>query len=120
MKKLINKHFLLVGFFLTLTKVVSAQSETKIKEDSLPVIIQNQLHKNYSSYKINYIYKKLDKQQNITYRVEVQKKTTQVEFLFDNLGKLIKKEKRKVYTYDGTEKSNSLSSPSNSNDGHNH
>ena len=57
-----------------------------------------------------------DKQQNITYKVEVQKKTTQIELLYDKDGKLISKEKSKIYTYDGTEPIKAK--PAKSNDGH--
>lgn len=97
---------------------VFAQTETKIKQDSLPTTVHNELHKKYAAYAINSVLKITDKQQNITYKVEVQKKSTLIELVYDRDGKLINKEKSKVYSFDGTEKIKS-STPTQSNDGHN-
>lgn len=114
------KYFALLSLTLLIINVCSAQTETKIPGDSLPALVHNELYKKYSGYTVNSIFKKVDKLQNVTYKIEVQKKTTQIELLYDKHGELISKEKSKIYTYDGTEKSRSPSSPSKSNDGHNH
>lgn len=112
------KYFAMLSLTLLVINVCSAQTETKIPEDSLPAFAHNELHKKYSGYTVNSIFKKMDKLQNVTYKVEVQKKTTQIELLYDKQGNLISKEKSKIYTYDGTEKPKSV--PAKSNDGHNH
>lgn len=93
-----------------------AQTETKIKQDSLPPTVHNELHKQYVAYTVNSIYKVTDKQQNIIYKIEVQKKSKLIELVYDNQGKLISKQKNKIYSFDGTEKPKS--SPTQSNDGH--
>ncbi len=97
---------------------VFAQTEIKIKQDSLPITVNNELHKQYATYAVTSILKLSDKQQNVTYKIEVQKKNTVIDLLYDNQGKLISKVKSKIYSYDGTEKPKST--PANSNDGHNH
>ncbi len=120
MKKVIREYFVMLSLTLVVINVCSAQTETKLHEDSLPAIVHNELHKKYAHYTVNSISKKVDQLQNITYKIEVQKKSTVIDLLYDKQGKLIGKEKSKVYSYDGTEKSRSPSSPSKSNDGHNH
>lgn len=116
MKTIIQKQFIVTSLILVLTGICSAQSEAKMPKDSLPSMIHTELHKKYTAYTVNSILKITDKQQNITYKVEVQKKSTMIELLYDNDGKLISKNKSKVYTYDGTEKPRST--PVKSNDGH--
>ncbi|MDO9001041.1 MAG: hypothetical protein Q7W45_14840 [Bacteroidota bacterium] len=116
MKTTIQKQFLITSIMLALIGICSAQTETKISKDSLPSAVHTELHKKYITYTVNSILKITDKQQNITYKVEVQKKSTMIELLYDNHGKLISKDKSKVYTYDGTEKPRST--PVKSNDGH--
>jgi len=120
MKNVTINYFAILSLTLVVVNVCSAQTETKFPEDSLPAIVHNELYKKYVRYTLNSISKKVDQLQNITYKIEVQKKSTVIELLYDNQGKLIGKEKSKVYSYDGTEKSKSPSSPSKSNDGHNH
>lgn len=116
MKKITPKQFLITSVMLALTGICSAQTETKISKDSLPSTIHAELHKKYAAYAVNSVLKITDKQQNITYKVEVQKKSTMIELHYDKDGKLISKDKSKVYTYDGTEKPKST--PVKSNDGH--
>lgn len=94
-----------------------AQTETKIKQDSLPLTVHDELQKQYVAYTVNSIYKVTDKQQNIIYKIEVQKKSKLIELVYDNKGTLISKEKSKIYSFDGTEKIKS-STPTQSNDGH--
>lgn len=95
-----------------------AQTQTKIPQDSLPAIVHNELHKKYTAYVVNSILKIVDKQQNLTYKIEVQKKATLIELTYDSQGKQISKEKSKIYTFDVTEPRKPKSSQSN--DGHNH
>lgn len=120
MKISVRKQIIITGIMLVITSLCFAQTETKIPQDSLPAAAHNELHKKYAAYAVNSVLKITDKQQNITYKIEVQKKTTQIELLYDKEGKLISKEKSKIYTYDGTEKIKPKSTPSKSNDGHNH
>lgn len=113
MKKIILLHLILLLIF---AKNISAQSETKIPQDSLPTAVHDELHKQYTAYTVNNIYKVTDKQQNIIYKIEIQKKSKLIDLVYDNQGKIISKEKSKIYSFDGTEKSKS--SPTKSNDGH--
>jgi hypothetical protein len=113
MKNIIPLPLISLLFF---ANTISAQTQTKIPQDSLPLVTHNELHKKYAAYTVNSISKITDMQQNITYKVEVQKKTTMIELLYDNQGKLISKEKSQIYY--GTEPVKSK--PSQSNDGHNH
>lgn len=94
-----------------------AQTETKTDQDSLPALVHNDLHKQYVAYTVNSIYKVTDKQQNIIYKIEIQKKSKLIDLVYDNQGKLISKQKSKIYSFDGTEKPKA-SSPTPSNDGH--
>lgn len=119
MRKVIIQHFVALGVALVIINDCSAQVESKIQEDSLPVIIHNDLHKKYAHYATNSVLKKTDNLQNITYRIEIQKKSTVIELLYDKEGKLISKVKSKVYSYDGTEKPMAPSS-NQSNHGHGH
>jgi hypothetical protein len=104
--------------FLLIPLGVLAQNGTKkkITADSLPAIIHDELHKQYATYSVNSIYKSTDELQNTIYKIEVQKKSKLVELVYDNQGKLISKEKSKIYSFDGTEKPKAA--PSQSNDGH--
>ncbi|MDO9184414.1 MAG: hypothetical protein Q7W13_00260 [Bacteroidia bacterium] len=122
MKKAIINYFVMLSLTFVIINVCSAQTETKIPGDSLPALVHNELNKNYALYSVNSISRKVDQLQNSTYKIEVQKKSTVIELHYDKQGKLINKEKSKVYTYDGTEKtrSPSPSSPGKSGDGHNH
>lgn len=97
---------------------VFAQTETKIKQDSLPTTVHNELHKKYAAYAVNSVLKITDFQQKHKYKIEVQKKSTVIELIYDNDGKLISKEKSKIYSFDGTEKITPKSEPSKSNEGH--
>lgn len=119
MEKTKRNYFVTAGLSLLLTGVCSAQTETKIPEDSLSVIVHNELHKKYSRYNINEILKVADKKENVFYKITVEKKTTQIELLYDKHGKFISKEKSRIYTFDGTEQPKAAPSKSN-NDGHNH
>lgn len=62
-------------FFLIILMpfVAVAQTETKIRKDSLLPTVRNELDKKYNAYSLNNVLKITDKQQNITYKVEVQK-----------------------------------------------
>lgn len=111
------KYFAMLSLTLLIINVCPAQTETKIPEDSLPAFAHNELHKKYSGYTVNSIFRKVDTLQSVTYKVEVQKKTTQIELLYDKRGKLICKEKSKIYTYDGTEKPKSKPSSGTSSGG---
>ena len=93
-----------------------AQTETKIPQDSLPAIVQNALLKKYASFKTEGIFKISDKQNVITYRVELEKKEKSVVLIYDIQGNLNSREKSKILTYDGSEKLPSKSESSN--DGH--
>ena len=121
MKKSIISYVIILSLTLVVINVCAAQTEIKIPDDSLPALIHSELHKKYARYVTNSVLKKTDNLRNITYRIEIQKKSTVIELLYDKEGKLISKIKSKVYSYDGTEKSRTPSSePHQSNDGHNH
>lgn len=96
-----------------------AQAETKIPEDSLPVLIHNKLNKKYSHYYINEILKVAERTKNVFYKITVEKKNTEIELLYDNQGKLISKKKNRIYTFDGTEQRKKAPSKPN-HAGHNH
>lgn len=117
MKNLIF-HLLLIAIFVLIAANSYAQIETKIPQDSLPSNVHNELHKKYSAYAVNSILKIEDKQQTITYTVEVQKKTTLIRLVYYSDGKLISKDKCKIYSFDGTERIKSKQEKSS--DGHNH
>ena len=118
--KMKNLIFLLLSITISVLIITNsyAQTETKIPQDSLPAIVHNELHKKYATYAVNSILKIVEKQQTITYNVEVQKKTTLIRLVYSSDGKLISKEKSKIYSFDGTEPI--ISKPTQSNDGHNH
>ena len=104
-------------YFTAHTNVCMAQSAIKIPEDSLPKIIHDELHKKYSAYKVNSITKKSE-HEKITYSLEIQKKNTLLRLLYDSDGKLLSKDKSKIFTFYGTEPVKSK--PVQSDDGHNH
>ncbi len=108
--------FLLISLFSPF--YVSAQTETKIVLDSLPVLIKVELAKEYHTFKVNHITRNTDNKDSVTYRIELQKKNTMVKLIYDKNGMLISKQKSKVFTYDDTEKPKSA--PKKHNDGHNH
>ncbi len=123
MTKYIKNQFFITLVMLALTNICSAQTETNVPQDSLPAAAHNELHKKYVAYAVISIIKITDKQQKITYKVEVQKKTTSIELHYDKEGNLISKEKSKIYSFVGTEKIKPKSVPSKSNDsqgGHQH
>lgn len=112
-----SKKTLLTSFLALLANFLLAQTEIKLPEDSLPKSIHNELHKKYSSYAVNSIVKKSDKG-SVSYALELQRKNNLLRLLYDANGKLLDKDKSKIYTYDGTEPVKSK--PVQSNDGHNH
>lgn len=103
MKNRIRKCLTALILSILAITVCSAQTEIKIPEDSLPVAAHNELHKEYARYHVNSIIKKVDKEQKIAYKVEVQKKTRLIKLQFDTEGNTISKQKSRVFTYDGTE-----------------
>lgn len=95
-----------------------AQTDAKIDLDSLPSTIKNDLAKEYKMFNINLITKDTDDKDSITYSIELQKKNTMISLIYDGRGKLLSKEKSKVFTYDDSEKPKSA--PKKRNDDHNH
>ncbi len=103
MKTTLRKYFSVHILFLGVVTICTAQTEVKIPEDSLPVAAHNELHKKYARYHVNNITRKVDKEQKITYKVEVQKNTRLIRLQYDSNGNMINKQKSRVFTYDGTE-----------------
>lgn len=101
--------------FLTVNNVF-AQSELKIKTDSLPSLIKEELKKKYIKYEVNSTTMITEKGKSTIYKIELQKKNNVLDLVYDASGTLISKSKSKVYSYDGTEKPKSQ--PANSSDGH--
>lgn len=94
------------------------QTEAKISLDSLPSGIRAELTQKYSKFKIHYTAKIIDKQQNITYKIELQKKDKLIVLIYNMNGILIQKLKSKVYTFDDSKKPKKK--PAHNDDGHNH
>ena len=117
MKIIDRKLFVIVTAFFLSAVTCKAQKENKIPEDSLPQAVHNDLHKKYSDYHINSITKNGSVQPAL-YFLEVQKKNKLIRLVYDADGKMIKKEKSKIYSFDGSEPVKSRPAPSN--DGHNH
>lgn len=113
-----KKQFIIMSIVCALTSNCFAQTETKISRDSLPSTIHAELHKKYAAYAVNSVLAITDNVQNITYKIELQKRSTVIDLLYDKDGKLVSKEKSKSFSYDGTEKTRQKSTPSQSNDGH--
>lgn len=118
MKNIISR-LLSITISVLITINAYAQTGVKIIQDSLPTSVHSELHKKYASYTVNSIQKITDKQQSITYNVEVQKKTTLLRFVYSSDGKLISKVKSKIYSFDGTEPIKSKPA-SDGHEGHHH
>ena len=120
--KLKMKNKLIIAMLLLSSigmKITFAQSEIKTTLDSLPTAVKAELKNKYSDYAVNSITMTTDKTKSVTYKMELQKKNNIVQLEYDVAGKLISKSKRKIYSFDGTEKP-PKSKPSENNDGHNH
>ncbi len=114
-----NLKLILFFFFISVLITTSsyAQTKTQIPADSLPSAVHDELHKKYRDYKVNSISRKSE-QNKITYALEIQKKTKLIRLLYDSDGKLIEKDKSKIFIFDASEPVKSK--PVQSNDGHNH
>lgn len=104
--------FLLFPFFAW------SQTETIIVLDSLPESVKIELLQKYKKYTINQITKNIDRNLNVTYSVELQKKNKFVKLIYDKDGVFIRKEKSKLYTFDDSKPKKPKASSSG--DGHFH
>lgn len=95
-----------------------AQTEVQIISDSLPLNVRTILMDKYNTYTVNTIYKNINKSGEVSYKIELQKKNKLLELTFNESGKLLSKEKSKIYTF--KDKGKPKQTPSNSGDGHNH
>lgn len=114
-KKIIS--FTLIMVLFSVINICKGQTEIKIPEESLPAAVHDDLHKKYSDYHVNSITKNTSVQPAV-YTLEIQKKNRLIRLIYDADGKLIEKEKSKIYSFDGSEPVKSRPVPSN--DGHNH
>jgi hypothetical protein len=69
--------------------------ETEIKQSELPQGIKTALAKDFAGYKIEEV-EKAEGNGIITYEMEAKKDKAKFELIFDNTGKLIKKEEKKA------------------------
>ena len=123
-----NKIIIIAILFFSFAKInaqqtSSSQTEIKISKDSLPSAVKKHLHKKYHDYSIVSAVKATTKNENLFYKVEVNKSRSSntiivIDLVYDTSGKMLSSNKSKQYSYDGTEKSKPK--PANSNDGHNH
>lgn len=108
----------LVLIFLLFPLFAWSQTETIIVLDSLPETVKIELSQKYKKYTINLITKNIDRNLNVTYSVELQKKSKLVKVIYDKDGVFIRKEKSKSYTFDDSKPKKPKAT--NSGDGHNH
>jgi hypothetical protein len=69
--------------------------ETEIKKSEVPQSIISTLTKDFADYKIDEV-EKLESQGVISYEMEAKKGKDKFEQVFDNTGKIVKKEQKKV------------------------
>lgn len=114
------KDYLLIMTALLSFNLVLAQSDEKIGMEELPDQAHTLLHGKYNKYHINYIHRKLDKEDVETYEVELQKRSKLVTLIYDGQGELLSSTKSKMFTYDGTEPVKNSTGGSGGHAGHNH
>lgn len=100
----IARIFLMTVFGLSIGLSVNAQTSTKIKMDELPVAAHDLIHGKYAKYRVNSMVKKLDKNEVLTYEVELQRKSKVINLTYNAQGDLLDTQKSKVFSFDGSER----------------
>tara|TARA_R110002072_G_scaffold171058_4_gene324795 strand:- start:1062 stop:1430 length:369 start_codon:yes stop_codon:yes gene_type:complete len=81
-----------------------AQTKTEIEMEALPAAAHDLIHGKYAKYGVNSMLKKQDKNDVLTFEVELQKQSKLVTLTYNAEGTLLDTQKSKVFSFDGTEK----------------
>lgn len=110
------KNFLLIILLVISSNLFAQENWTEIKPEELPEAITTNIQSDYSKYKIIKSTIKKNKEGELIYRIDLQKKKTVYHLIYNLNGILLDKTKSKSFEFDGSEKKRKPSGGNNQNE----